>query len=91
MPNQLELLVTATDRLQVSSLDPATGFGENATVQGLRGQIRQLTIRRNGESQFAIWIDTNGELTITDMGGLCYHQQMPQQLRLTPHRKWRDH
>ena len=66
------------------------GFGEDGSELFVKGEVRKITVEKNGFSQFSLWIDTDGKLTITDYAGLCFHQQMPQNLTLTPSRNWRE-
>lgn len=85
------LEIEATDKMESSlHTDHYQGFGDNGSACYVRGEIKKITFVKNGHSQFSLWIDEDGKLTLTDYAGLCFQQQMPQNLTLTPHRKWRE-
>ena len=90
-PKEITLEIEATNKME-SSLHTGSyqGFGDNGSAAYVVGEIRKITFVKNGFSQFSLWIDEDGKLTLTDYAGLCFQQQMPQNLTLTPHRKWRE-
>ena len=90
--NTICLEIEATDKMESRlHTDNYQGFGDNGSGCDVRGEIKKITVVKNGFSQFSLWIDTDGKLTITDYAGLCFQQQIPQNLTLTPSRTWRDH
>ena len=87
----LFLELESTNNLHVEKREGKyDGFGENGSVAYVSGEVKKITVTKNGFSQFSLWIDTDGKLTITDYAGLCFQQSMPQNLTLTPTRKWRE-
>ena len=96
MPNEAEkdvifLHLESTDKME-SNLQTGKyhGFGDNGSEMFLRGEVKKITVSKNGFSQFSLWIDTDGKLTITDYAGLGFQQSMPTNLVLTPSRQWRE-
>lgn len=89
--NRICLEIESTDKMESSlHTDKYQGFGDNGSAAYVSGEIKKITVIKNGFSQFSLWIDENGQLTITDYAGLGFQQSMPQNLKLTPTRKWRE-
>lgn len=89
--NNLFIQLESTNKLKTSLLEGKyDGFGDDGSEAHVMGEVKKITISKNGFSQFSIWIDADGKLTITDYASLGFQQSMPSNLVLTPNRSWRE-
>ena len=90
--NKLFIELDSESKLETVLLDGKyDGFGDNGSQVQVAGEIRKITVSKNGFTQFAIWIGDDGSLQLTDYGSLCFQQSVGTNFRLTPSRTWRDH
>jgi hypothetical protein len=84
----LSIVVSCADHPLVGLPEHTTGWGEDGSETTLTGEVKQILVDRDGESQFSIRILGDGQIIITDytMGG--FQTDIPRNLRLKPGRQW---
>lgn len=89
MKNQMSIEVIVKENPKLVQTKKASGWGDNAHTVNVTGEIRKITISRDGESQIGIRIEDDGTITITDYSNRGYETSVPQNLTLTPRRPWK--
>ncbi len=84
---KLTVKVIATDKMTAGEMVRADGWGEQATTTELSGEIAQLIILKDGESQFGIRILEDGSIIITSYR-TYYTHYVNQNLHLNNERPW---
>ena len=89
-PKTLTVEIICLDKAEATDREPLTGWGEDASQINVTGKIRELMIKKDGDYQFAIRINDDGSIIITDHGHMCFETDVPQNLRLKPYHTWKD-
>lgn len=83
---KLGVEITSTGLVTVQEAD-ADGWGEDGHKVYVEGEVADIRIIRNGNTEYSLRILPNGELILTSYQGPM-DTMVDRNLRLTPSRKW---
>ncbi len=90
MQQNVTVKIVSVNQAEVTEPREISGWGDEATVTGVTGQVAEIIIERDGKKQFGFRILENGAFIIQDLGGMCFEMDAPRGLKLKPYRPWKD-
>ena len=85
---KIEVVLTSTDKIALAGPVDVTGWGDGGSEVQAVGQIAEIRVSLDGESQFGLHIGDDGLLCITSYEA-CYQAAVPTNLTLEPTRPWK--
>ena len=83
-------LVVIVENASGINIEKAKGYGDKAESVTVTGGVMDVKILRDGKAQFGLHIAGDGQVVLTDYGGMSFQTFVPQNLVLTPLRPWGD-
>lgn len=90
MQQNVTVKIISLNQAEVTEPREASGWGDEATVTGVIGQVAEIVIERDGQQQFGFRILEDGAFIIQDLGWMHFEMDVPRGLKLKPYRPWKD-
>jgi hypothetical protein len=90
MQQNVTVKIISLNQANVTEPRERSGWGDEATVTEVAGQVAEIIIERDGKEQFGFRILENGAFIIQDLGGMHFEMDVPRGLKLKPSRPWKD-